>query len=449
MDRPLLVKALTVAVLALVLLAPVTMIRDLIAERQARRDAAVAGIALGWGQRQVLTGPWLAVPAERHWTEVSRETVDGVERERRVERREARTLRLPAASVDWSVDVGTLEKSRGIFRARLYGAKLALRGHLEVPENFGVGGAEGRWSFGTPRLVLGVADVRGLRGLGELSVGGATAGFLPGSGDAALAAGVHAPLEGLGAGPARSLSFAFSLELAGAEALAIAPLARDTTVTLRADWPHPSFQGVFLPERQQLRADGFEAAWRVSRFAAQGAERLAACSAAGACPALAAQTLGVSFIEPVGVYQQLERAAKYGFLFVGLSFAAFFLFELARRLAIHPVQYALVGLALAVFFLLLTALSEHLAFGLAYAIAAAACVGLVAAYLVRVLASRGAGLAFGAGLAGLYGALYLVLRAEDYALLGGAALVFGLLAAAMAATRQLNREANSGSATAT
>jgi len=96
----------------------------------------------------------------------------------------------------------------------------------------------------------------------------------------------------------------------------------------------------------------------------QGAERLAACESAKPCAQLAAQALEVSFIEPAGLYQRLERASKYGFLFIGLTFAAFFLLELLRRLAIHPVQYALVGLALAMFFLALAALSEHLDFAL-------------------------------------------------------------------------------------
>src|SRR2546425_12464563 len=106
------------------------------------------------------------------------------------------------------------------------------------------------------------------------------------------------------------------------------------------------------------------------------------------------EQISVSLIEPVGLYQQLERASKYGFLFLGLTFAAFLLFELLRRLAIHPIQYALVGLALAMFFLLLTALSEHIAFGQAYGVATAACVGLISGYLVRVLRSLRLGLAF-------------------------------------------------------
>jgi inner membrane protein len=143
----------------------------------------------------------------------------------------------------------------------------------------------------------------------------------------------------------------------------------------------------------------------------------------------------VSLVEPVGLYQQLERASKYGFLFIGLTFAAFLLFELLRRLAIHPIQYALVGLALAMFFLLLVALSEHLDFAAAYAAATAACVGVISTYLMKVLRSVLAGVAFGTGLAALYAMLYALLKAEDYSLLGGALLLFGILGVVMITTR--------------
>jgi inner membrane protein len=143
-------------------------------------------------------------------------------------------------------------------------------------------------------------------------------------------------------------------------------------------------------------------------------------------------------MEPAGLYQQLERASKYGFLFIGLTFGSFLLFELVRRLAIHPVQYTLVGLGLAMFFLLLTALSEHIDFAAAYALATLACVGLITAYLMRVLGSVKLGLAFGAALSSLYAMLYALLQAEDYALLGGSLVLFGLLAAVMLATRRVD-----------
>ena len=156
------------------------------------------------------------------------------------------------------------------------------------------------------------------------------------------------------------------------------------------------------------------------------------------CDAFNQHSLAVSFIQPVDLYQTVERSVKYGFLFIGLTFAAFFLFEILKRLAIHPIQYALVGFALAVFFLLLISLSEHLGFAPAYAIAAASCVTLVGYYVGHVLGSLRRGAGFAAFLSSLYGLLYILLRAEDHALLAGSVLVFSALVAAMVATRRVN-----------
>lgn len=436
MNRTLLLKTAVVAALSLVLMVPIGMIRDLVKERQERRDQAVGAIAEGWGKRQVLAGPYVVLPYERRWTEVKRETVDGRLREVRNERSESRVLRLPASAVEWSVAAEISEKARGIYKARLYSARIAARGRIVLPARSRLEDGSSRYHWGVPQLVLGVSDPLGIRAAPDVSVGGRSYALAPGTADGALAAGIHAPLPDYGPAPeqAQALEFALSLELGGSEALAIAPLGADATATMRADWPHPSFQGRFLPARHEIGPDGFSAAWKVSRFAAQAAD-VAGC--AWPCSQLGEQ-MAVSFIEPAGLYQQLERASKYGFLFIGLTAAAFMLFELLRRLAIHPIQYTLVGLALAMFFLLLTALSEHIDFAAAYAVAALSCVGLITAYLARVLRSGRTGLGFGAALSALYAMLYALLKAEDYALLGGALLLFGLLAAVMLATRRID-----------
>src|SRR6185436_8770926 len=120
------------------------------------------------------------------------------------------------------------------------------------------------------------------------------------------------------------------------------------------------------------------------------------------------------------------------------TFAAFFLFEILKRLAIHPVQYALVGVALAVFFLLLISLSEHLGFAPAYAIAAVACVALIGYYVGHILNSFRRGAGFAVLLSSLYALLYVLLRAEDHALLAGSIFVFTALAVAMVATRRVD-----------
>jgi len=394
-------KPVVIALLALALYVPVTMIQGLVAERQARRDAAVAGIAHGWGARQTLAGPYLAVPYRGS---------------------RANVLRLPVESITWELSARASQKARGIYAARLYTVTAMARGRLRVPANFGLADAGAAIKWGVPRLVVGVTDPGGIRGVSALVIGGSEHAFASGSGDAArLREGVHVPLPGLRAAQEQTLPFSFSIELAGSQAFSLAPLGADAGVTMRSSWPHPSFAGRFLPVQHAISADGFNARWAVSRYAAPGV--------AGE------QALTVSFVRPVGLYRMLERASKYGFLFIGLTFAAFLLFEQLRRLAIHPVQYAFVGLALAMFFLLLTALSEHIAFGAAYAAATLACTGVVTGYLVRVLASRTAGLGFGVALAALYGLLYALLQAEDYSLLGGSLLLFVLLAAVMFGTR--------------
>ena len=421
MNRSLLVKTVLMGALALVLMIPVGMIRDLVAERQARRNEAVAGIAEGWGKRQTIASPYLVIPYERHWTVVKRQTIDGKLHETTNSYSEAKIVTVPAASVDWTVDADLTEKARGIYKARLYSARISANGSINVPARASQEDGTSRYKWHNPRFVLGIADPLGIRAAPGVTFGGKTYAFAPGSGDAATASGLHAPLEGLAIPKAEAVPFSFTLELGGSEAFALAPAGTDTAVTMRADWPHPSFQGRFLPAKHEITGQGFSASWKVSRFAAQGAK---------------SESIAVSFIEPVGLYQLLERASKYGFLFIGLTAAAFLLIELLRRLAIHPVQYALVGLALAMFFLLLTALSEHIAFAWAYAIATAACVGLITIYLVKVL--RVLGLAFGAALAALYAMLYALLQSEDYALLGGTLLLFGLLAAVMLATRRVD-----------
>ena len=79
------------------------------------------------------------------------------------------------------------------------------------------------------------------------------------------------------------------------------------------------------------------------------------------------------------MYTQALRAAKYGVLFIVLTFVGFGIYDLVKGLNLHPLQYLLVGLALVMFFLLLLSLSEQLPFVLAYLVASAACIALQAA----------------------------------------------------------------------
>ncbi|HEY0341056.1 MAG TPA: inner membrane CreD family protein, partial [Steroidobacteraceae bacterium] len=149
------------------------------------------------------------------------------------------------------------------------------------------------------------------------------------------------------------------------------------------------------------------------------------------------RVLGISFIDTVDQYLKTDRAIKYALLFISLTFAGFFLFEVLKKLAVHPIQYSLVGAALAIFYLLLLSLSEHVGFAVAYVSSAGACVVLIGFYVSGILRSVRRGVGFGGALVALYGMLYVLLSADDYALLMGSVLVFGLLALVMVLTREV------------
>lgn len=445
MQKALTWKVAVVLVLALLVQIPISMIDSLTAERKARRDGVVADIARSAAEAQQLAGPVILVPYTHRSMQVTTRTDDSgrTHSTRRERIRKGWVALLPERlDIDGALRLQT--KRRGIYRARLYTGQLELRGRFLVPPGHRIYQSGPEYEWGRARLVVGLSDPRGLREAVRIEWGGVPLEPRPGGADEVpvLARGVHADI-GLLSNPQASTPvehrFRITLALRGSQRLDILPLGRATRVALASDWPHPSFTGRLLPEADTRVSDaGFAATWATTHFATNLAHALQVCLDAKRCQDVERSAFGVAFIEPVDLYLTLERAVKYGFLFIGLTFAAFFLFELLAGLAIHPIQYALVGIALAVFFLLLLSLSEHLAFALSYAIAALACVALIGFYLGFVLRGAGRGLLFALSLGGLYALLYAVLRLEDHALLMGSALVFALLAATMIGTRRVD-----------
>ncbi len=424
----------------ILLMLPMAQIGSLIRERQALRDEVVADVARSAGHAQTLTGPVIIVPYSRTvlaWEE----TTDG-KRKQVSKTFEGRFHFLPE-DFEASASLSTQERSRGIYGARVVTALTALQAKFELPADYGVNALlRQEYSFGRPWVAIGVSDIRGIGNGLTLDVAGQKINFEPGTRSPVVGEGVHAPLPESVQGQAQALTFQIGLQVQGVGPFQLVPVGRESRVTMNSDWPHPSFIGRFVPNgKPEISEKGFSARWQTSFFATNLQEALQSCARANGadegCTAFRDSSFGVSLVVPVDHYLKSERAAKYAFLFIGITFAAFFLFEVLRRFSVHPVQYALVGLSLAMFFLLLIALAEHLGFTLAYVIAAAACVLLNAYYVRHALGSIASGMAFGAALAFVYGLLFGILRSEDYALLMGALLVFGLLAAAMVLTRRV------------
>jgi inner membrane protein len=258
-----------------------------------------------------------------------------------------------------------------------------------------------------------------------------------------LGQGVHAKLAATDYKQVAMLEFNISMSLGGAESFDITPLADQNKFSLTSPWPHPQFLGQFLPRTREISETGFSASWEINALATQAQAQLMGGKMGETTDqkpqrATVIDTVQVGLVDPVNIYLQAERAIKYGILFIGLTFVAFFFFETLKSLPVHPIQYGLVGLALVLFFLLLVALSEHFAFWKSYAAASIACISVIAVYLMAVLKSRARGLGFGAGLTVLYAALYGLLVSEQNALVLGAIMLFLIVATVMLATRHVN-----------
>ncbi|MEM9300585.1 MAG: cell envelope integrity protein CreD [Pseudomonadota bacterium] len=431
MNQRLPMKLAGVALLCLLLMIPLTLIRGMISERASYRAEAEASIAASWTSAQAIHGPVLVQP---YRARVAVTTRDPEGRLRTSTQEQLRHAYRPVDDLAIDGSVRTELRRRGIYAVPVYTAALTFSGSMDVSD-FALGGGEVEvLRLEQPYLAIALTDSRGLSNDPRLAWDGREVAFEPGSGLAIGSPGIHVPvaLDGNGSKPFRT-----TIALKGMASLRFAPTGRQTRVALRSAWEDPSFDGRYLPEHRPAEDGGFNAVWAVSRFASNVEAQLDAC-ASGHCAELSGNLFGVRFIDAVDVYLQAERSVKYGLLFIVLNFVSFLLLELLRKLPVHPIQYALVGAALAIFYLLLIALSEHVPFALAYAFSAAMCVGLLVLYLRHLFASTRLALTYGGAAAALYGMLYVILQSEDHALLMGSLLLFGALALVMFATRRID-----------
>jgi inner membrane protein len=420
-------KVLGVGVLALLMLLPLWKVRSLVEERQGMRQAAIDQIAQGWGGEQVLGGLVLAVPSRQTMTLPSgdaREIADT-------------TYVLPDTS-NANVDMAVETRRYGIYEAPVFASTVQLKGRF-APEDI----AQARqadttsWTDGKAELRLVVGDLRGLQEVMDVQINGKPQRFASSATTfGGSSSTIVIPLD-LAAVNDQPIEYSVTLRLAGTQSLQLLPLARTTDVTMHAPWPDPSFMGAALPLERSVKADGFSARWHLLDLNRKFGQTWHA-SDARVDAAVRDAAFGVALFQPVDVYQRNVRAGKYGLLFVTMTFVAFFLFEVLKRLRVHPVQYLLVGAALSSFYVLLLALSEQIGFGLAYAVAAGSVVSIIGGYAVAVLGARRAGMLLGGALALVYAMLYVVLAAEAYALLIGAIVLVLTVALLMYLTRRID-----------
>ncbi|MES2888426.1 MAG: cell envelope integrity protein CreD [Pseudomonadota bacterium] len=439
MKNPYFLKIISIFGVSLILWALLAQINNVGTERKERQFEAQQSVEASQAEQQTLVGPVIQTQCTEEWTGL---TGEGANQKSVLQRRDFTVSAIPT---QLAVDAKTkLEpRYRGIFKVNTYAVQSlitaewtslkALRPQSTQPNS--------RLSCGAPYVMTSVSDARGIRRV-ALQVNGQQLAARPGSNHAAFPSGFHAELPEALRGADQALKVSLTLDLIGTGNLSWAPVAESTQVKLASDWPHPSFAGRFLPVQRDVRTDGFKAEWQISALATTAPKNMVAgaplCTPTHGGTPSCIETFSVSFVDPVNTYSLSDRAMKYGLLFVGLTFIAVGLVEALRRLRVHPIQYLFVGCALSIFFFLLLSLSEHLAFNLAYGLAATACVTLLTVYGRYLLQGWAGGLSFGAGIGLLYGCLFVLLQLEQAALVMGSLMLFGVLAVVMLLTRKLD-----------
>jgi len=395
------IKISLVAVISLLLLIPLAMIKGVIEDREQTKDSVTVEVANSYAKPQTVSAPYLVSYV------VETKTVDK-KIEPNGKQTNVKDYFFYCSQVDYTADVETDMLHRSIYDVIVYNSKIQISGKLPITEK-SIIARDNKFRFK-------LTDIKGFCSPSQLTFGGQSFELRRQSEE--FVADVVFP-QGAKAGDI--IDFAFTFHLKGTESLFFNP-SKDgnTTVAISSSYPHPSFQGAMLPNTRDVKDDGFNATWSVSSFNSSSYD-----------------DMGVKFVDPANPYQQSMRSAKYGMLIIILVFVAGLLVEFLTRKEINPIQYAVIGLSLVLFYSLLVAFSELMTFGLAYIIAALMTTGALMFYFRAILKSRSA-YVLGGFVSIVYALNYMLLQMETYALLAGSVVLFLLLCTVMYLTANMN-----------
>ena len=265
--RPnLLIKMLTIGGLMLVLVVPLLMIQGKISERESEAWQVGDQIARQISGEQQLGGPMIVVPRTvRSWSEKPDCEGSGC----MTVRHHIELDSLIPDSLSLDGDMQTEMRYRGIYGVPVYRTLL----HLEAvfPANWREPSSDARVvSSSSPLLLFQIRDLRGLVERPQVLVNDVPLALMEaeqlpkGVGTHAIAVALPDTLQG-------AFTVKIRLNLNGTQSFGMLPLAKETRMALRSDWPHPSFEGLVLPVEREISDAGFTSQWRTNSLAAASA----------------------------------------------------------------------------------------------------------------------------------------------------------------------------------
>ncbi len=416
-----------ITVLILLLLIPTSMVQNLIREREQVQQEAIYEVSSKWGEQQTITGPILSIPYDKYIKQTNPK--DSTTKIVKIKD----WIHLLPDDLIVEGDIQSNKRKRAIYEVVVYQSQLNLKGSFDKLDLQRFDIAKGNIHFDRAILNLGISDLKGIEKQINLKWNGKTYDFSPGVPTTdVIGTGINCNVP-IDKSDSAKYNFNLALDLKGSQSMRFVPVGKTTDVRLGSNWTNPSYGGNTIPDDHTTTESGFNAHWNMlhlNRNYPQGwvGNRYNVNNTA----------FGVDLLLPVDSYQKSMRVAKYSVLFIVLTFLIFFFVEVLNKIHIHPVQYILVGIALVVFYSLLLAFSEHMAYNLSYILSAVLTIGLVTAYIRAILKSKQLTLLIFSILSVLYAFIFTIIQLQNYALLIGSIGVFVILAISMYFSRKID-----------
>ncbi|WP_445721724.1 cell envelope integrity protein CreD [Flavobacterium sp.] len=425
-------KMIMVGVLTLFLLIPLNLVQNLIRERSERKNETTLNVNQTWGSQIHFYGPILQIPYKTYTETV---IVDAITKEKTTQKKAI--IQQAYFFPDDLHNTTTIEKvddiKRGLYNPIVFKANMKFNGSFQNINfnKLNINTEDVLWDKAS--IIIKTTNLKSIKS--DLKIGmNETYYSLESKTNEDDYFGTL-ETDAFTYNPGQKMDFNFNMNYNGSNSVQFIPIGKTNTTNINANWNSPKFIGSFAANNstKKITDQGFHADWKILHinrpFSQQYTNKI---------PKLTNYSYGVKLIETVDEYQQNERASKYGFLVIGLTFLIFFLIQTISKKSIHIFQYTMIGLALIMFYTLLISITEHSSFTIAYAVAASAVIIMLLLYSISVLKEKKFPLFIGASLTVLYSFIFVIIQLENYALLVGSIGLFLILGAVMYFSRKID-----------
>lgn len=431
------IKGFLVCLLVLGLLIPIPFILNLIEERQGNKEKVITEISDKWSGKQTIYGPFIEVSYMENVNDAQGKVV-----------KQQMKKYVSANDLNINGTIDTQLKSRSIYEAVVYNSKLDINSKFKNYSDMLAEMEVSPENVVSTKIVFGISDSKGYEN--KVIVQSNNKNYPLNMDNSSTSIDIQpevraengeyseqatntkkAMLVQMMSQKIDPSTFDFNqvsinLVMKGSQMLNFIPLAINTKVDLTTNWKDLKYDGNFLPNSDPETKNGkTNVKWSIyQQNPLQGQIWQDASN-------FSDYSFGVNFLQMNDHYDKTYRSTKYAILFIGLTFVAFFFIESRNNFNIHLVQYALVGFAICVNFVLLLSLSEYLGFDIAYFISSGATILLITFFVNSFLKSFGLTFKITLMLILLYAFIYSVLQLKEHALLVGSIGLFIIVAILM------------------